>query len=57
MLWISVKFHENILIGFQLKEQTLVIKADIYIVPRGVTPKKYTKELLFLRFARRQMMI
>ena len=45
LLYFSIKFHENILNGFQAMED---MKSTIVEFQRGITPKVYRQELLFL---------
>ena len=51
-LYISIKFHENILNCFQVMEET-----QIYHCLSGITPKLYGQELQFLCSAHCLMML
>ena len=53
MLYISVKFHENVLNGFQVIERT---RNDHCQLSNGNNSKMYTQVLRFLWSARRLMM-
>ena len=46
MLYISTKFHDNVLYGFQIIDRTH--EMTIVKFQRGITPKKYRQGLLFL---------
>ena len=45
MFYVSMKFHENILKGFQITEQT---RNDHCQISKGITTKLYWQELQFL---------
>ena len=58
VLNIYVKFHENILHGFEVTERTRVCgKIPFFNVQRAITPKQCNLELWFLRFARRLILL
>ena len=55
---ISMMFHEDILNGLQVTEQTaLYTVIGIAKVQRGITQTIYIQELWFLRYAHRLMLI
>ena len=54
MLYISMKFHENVVNGFKVIERT---RKDHFKFRRGITLKIYRQELRFLWSARRLMML
>ena len=55
---ISMTFHEDILKGLQVTEQTaLYTVLGIAKVQRGITQTIYIQELWFLRYAHRLMLV
>ena len=58
MVNISMKFHEDILNGFQVRERKRFVTETVtYKVQRGITKKIYIQELWFLRHAHRLMLV
>ena len=61
MLYISVKFHENISNGFQLTEQTRVLvhgrNGYIFNIQRAVIPELRNPKLWFLHSAHRLIVL
>ena len=55
MLYISMKFHKNALNGFQVIYRTQNDHCQLF--QRGITPKLYALQLLFLWSARRLVML
>ena len=55
---IFMKFHEDIMNGFQVTERTdFVTETATYKVQRGITQQIYIQHLWFLRSAHRLMLI